>query len=440
MNGILNHFRPFLSISRRRPQVLLSDLTKIRSFTSTGILQDGSLGAKCDLNIVQSPFPPIQYGPYDPLPEFVMKNWKREKGQGYLADEIAIIDGSTGMQRSFNDFYNTTRGLAGSLKYDFDISENSTVCLFAPNHVDYLPVTLSVGLCGAKITPVNPLYTRDELVVILDRSRSSVLIAHINNLDTALDAARASKHVKHVVVMTENDEKPPEGVVTLDSIKEHDKGFDTTIRNLHPNTDLHPYLLPYSSGTTGLPKGVCLTHANLVTNLLQMEEVEGMAFGLGERLISPLPFFHIYGMTVSSIYSAWKGHPVITMSGRFDLELFLNLVQEHQPHRAHLVPPILVALAKHPIVDNYDFSALKCIISAAAPLGLETENTVEKRLGCLVKQAWGMSELSPIGTCNSDFTSKSASIGPLVSSTYGKIIDENGKSLGPNEVRKDYQW
>ena len=86
-----------------------------------------------------------------------------------------------------------------------------------------------------------------------------------------------------------------------------------------------------------------LTHSNLIANLLQFQEVEGMAFGMGEKLISPLPFFHIYGMTVSNIYCGWKGNPVITMSGRFDFELFLELIKEHQPHRAHLVPPIILA-------------------------------------------------------------------------------------------------
>jgi len=153
----------------------------------------------------------------------------------------------------------------------------------------------------------------------------------------------------------------------------------------------------------------------------------------GDTLISPLPFFHIYGMTYSSIYSAWKGKPVVTMSGRFDLELFLSLVEEHSPTRAHLVPPILVGLAKHPAVENFDVSSLKTIISAAAPLGQETEDKVKSRLDCDVKQAWGMSELSPLATFNSDKDIKSGSVGPLTSSTLGKIIDENGMSLGPNQ-------
>jgi 4-coumarate--CoA ligase len=125
------------------------------------------------------------------------------------------------------------------------------------------------------------------------------------------------------------------------------------------------------------------------------------------------------------------------MSGRFDLELLCRLIQEHKPQRAHLVPPILIGLAKHPtLADTYNLSSLQTIVSAAAPLGIATEEAVKERLGggCQVKQAWGMSELSPLGTLNSDYNMKPASVGPLVSSTYGKIIDEQGTSLGPHET------
>ena len=151
-------------------------------------------------------------------------------------------------------------------------------------------------------------------------------------------------------------------------------------------------------------------------------------------MFTKLPFFHIYGCVVSLLYCGWKGHQIITTSGRFDLEQFCSLVQEHKPERSHLVPPILLGLAKHPLVDKYDLSSIQCIISAAAPLGSETELAVKERLGVnVVKQAWGMSELSPIGTINSDYNTKSASVGPLAPSTLGKIIAEDGASLGPNE-------
>lgn len=117
------------------------------------------------------------------------------------------------------------------------------------------------------------------------------------------------------------------------------------------------------------------------------------------------------------------------------MKLFLDLIREHQPKRAHLVPPIILGLAKHPMVDDYvqDFKNMKCIISAAAPLGLDIEQATKARLGCDIKQAWGMSELSPIGTLNADDAIQPSSVGPLVSSTYGKIMDpQTGSSLPPN--------
>lgn len=106
------------------------------------------------------------------------------------------------------------------------------------------------------------------------------------------------------------------------------------------------------------------------------------------------------------LYCGWRGQEIITTSDRFDLVKFCELVQEHRPNRAHLVPPIILGLAKHPLVDSYDMSSLNMIISAAAPLGKETENAARERLNVNIKQAWGMSELSPLGTMNSDYNAK----------------------------------
>ena len=134
------------------------------------------------------------------------------------------------------------------------------------------------------------------------------------------------------------------------------------------------------------------------------------------------------------LHCGWRGHELITSSGRFDLEEFCSVVQEHQPERSHLVPPICLGIAKHPVVEKYDMSSLRTIISAAAPLTESTEEAVKERLpGICIKQGWGMSELSPLGLLNSDFNTKPGSVGPLVSNTLGKIVGEKGQSLGPNE-------
>jgi 4-coumarate--CoA ligase len=138
-------------------------------------------------------------------------------------------------------------------------------------------------------------------------------------------------------------------------------------------------------------------------------------------LISPLPFFHIYGFLASLLYCGWRGQELITTSDRFDLPHFCKLVEDHKPERAHLVPPIILGLAKHPIVDNYDLSSLDMIISAAAPLGKETEDAAKKRLDTEIKQAWGMSELSPLGTMNPDYNIK-VSAGKIALQTIHWVI------------------
>lgn len=159
--------------------------------------------------------------------------------------------------------------------------------------------------------------------------------------------------------------------------------------------------IPFSSGTTGLPKGVVLSHRNLVSNMLQLYQQETKHLGKDAVVLVPLPFFHIYGLVLGLLTVARHTTKTVFLPA-FDLPKFLELVQTHKVTRTYIVPPIILALAKHPLVDSYDLSSLKTIISGAAPLGGDVQEACSKRLNCIVKQAWGMTELSPGGSITAD--------------------------------------
>jgi acyl-CoA synthetase (AMP-forming)/AMP-acid ligase II len=185
-------------------------------------------------------------------------------------------------------------------------------------------------------------------------------------------------------------------------------------------------VLPYSSGTTGLPKGVMLTHRNLLANLVQIDAMEDQDL---QALVGVLPFFHIYGMMIVLNFGLRRGATCVTLP-RFDLELFLRVLQDWPITLAHIVPPIAVALAKHPVVDNYDLSGVRWLFSGAAPLGPQLTEAVETRLNVRVRQGYGMTEASPATHYTQPGADRPGKIGPLMPCTEGRIVDpETGADL-----------
>jgi acyl-CoA synthetase (AMP-forming)/AMP-acid ligase II len=175
-----------------------------------------------------------------------------------------------------------------------------------------------------------------------------------------------------------------------------------------------------------------LTHRNLVANMVQIRgltNTEMIAFD--DCVLGILPFFHIYGMLVIMNYSLMVGSTVVTMP-RFDLEQFLSLIQQHAVTRLYVVPPIVVALGKHPAVDNYDLSSLRSLFSGAAPLSDELASSVAARLGCDVLQGYGLTETSPVTHVSFSYPEVRSSIGPPLPNTEVRIVDlESGEMLGP---------
>lgn len=148
------------------------------------------------------------------------------------------------------------------------------------------------------MTPLNPLYMDQEVTTILDRSSSKILFTHAKLLPVALAAVSKSKTVEHIVVIpdAEMDSELPFGAVAFENLSgyKHAPNLTESVDEVHEHVkdvNNHPWLLPYSSGTTGLPKGVCLSHGNMISNLLQLDEVDGMAFPM-VRLVTYVCIFH----------------------------------------------------------------------------------------------------------------------------------------------------
>ena len=188
-------------------------------------------------------------------------------------------------------------------------------------------------------------------------------------------------------------------IVTVDNMIASEDMNNIDIQSFHANSKEFDNndiaTIPFSSGTTGKPKGVMLTHNNLVSNILQCMPYEGdyikpkvkNDWNTRGTVLVPLPFFHIYGMVAGMCVPLNAGGKLILMP-QFDMQKYLEIAQNHKVTRSYIVPPIILGLAKHPIVSNYDLSSLECLMSGAAPLGSDVQLMAAKRLNCLVKQAW----------------------------------------------------
>ena len=294
--------------------------------------------------------------------------------------------------------------------------------IFSPNVPEYALAFHGIATAGGIATTVNPLYTVQELTFQLQNSKAKYLLTIPQFLDRAREAADKAG-VEEVFVLGE-----AEGATPFASLL----GSDAAPPQIEFNPAEDLVVMPYSSGTTGLPKGVMLTHRNLVANVCQ--SIPPQSTSERDVAIGVLPFFHIYGMTVIMNIAIRLGATVVTMP-KFDLEEFLTLMQDHKVTRAYLVPPIILALAKHPIVEKYDLSNLEVIMSGAAPLGEDLQDAAQNRVGGVVMQGYGLTETSPVTHMNPDEKGKgrAGSVGFLIPNTEAKFVDPaDGKELDVN--------
>ena len=335
------------------------------------------------------------------------------------AGQPALVDGISGRVITYGELVAQVRGVAAGFAA-LGIGKGDVVALWSPNSPEFAIVFHAVAKLGAIITTANPVATSHELSRQLMDAGARLLVTTAALLDRAREAI--DKTGRPITLVT-TDVTP--GVASLASIA---LDADPPAVTIVPAEDV--IALPYSSGTTGLPKGVMLTHRNLVANLMQVDALEHPDL---RAFVGVLPFFHIYGMLVILNFALMRGATVVTLP-RFELEPFLKVLQEWPIALAHIVPPVAVALAKHPAVDNYRFPHLKWLFSGAAPLGPELTAAIRQRLGVTIRQGYWMTECSPASHYTAPEADRDGTIGPLVPCTEGRIVDpETGADLGPGE-------
>ena len=342
--------------------------------------------------------------------------------------KIAVIDGDR--RFSFGELNAHSDRLSGALA-DMGIKKGDRVGLLAPNCAEFEIAFVGVLKAGAIVTTINSGYREREIAHQLNNSRASVLIVH-DSLTEMADAARPLL------------DEPPEVIVI------HPDGTDASsfwgriaaVPPEAPKVAIDPMndlaVLPYSSGTTGLSKGVMLTHHNLTSNVEQFLKRPGeFAEPRPDDVVMVhLPLFHIYGMNVLMNPCIAIGNAQVMM-GRFDIDEFLGLLDQHSVTALYTVPPVLVGLAQYPGVKDHDLSALRFMVIGAAPLSTELQTRVQSVTGVPVLQAYGMTETSPY--TNADFAesdrARPGSVGPAGADTEQKVVDleEGVRELPPGE-------
>ncbi len=362
--------------------------------------------------IIRSPHPDIAV-PDIALTPFVLRHAER------LATKPALIDGVSGRTMTYQELARSIRGTAAGLT-ERGFRAGDVFAIYAPNCIEYAVAFHAVSWLGGVITTVNPAYTADELEHQLKDSGAIRLLTTPELMAKAAPAAFGAG-ISEIYVVGE-----AEGAIPFSDVSKSDGDLPAAIVDTAKDT----IALLYSSGTTGLPKGVMLTHQNLVANIEQTAAVG--IYGEDDVVLCLLPIFHVFGLQVLLNLGLASGATLVLLP-RFEIESFLSAVERYGVTYAALVPPIVLILSTHEAVDRYDVTRLQRITCGAAPLSAATSRACANRLGCAVEQGYGLTETSPVTHVTVPGRNVEGKVGPLAPNTEAKIVDlVSGESLGPN--------
>ncbi|XP_055850186.1 uncharacterized protein LOC129914807 [Episyrphus balteatus] len=361
---------------------------------------------------------------YRSLGHFLLEQFKKNE------NSVMMIDASTGNEYKRKDVYDRITRLAYILQ-KLGVKDGDVIGLSAENSIEYAVAMYAAFAIGATVAPFNVTYSERELDHATNLSKPKVFFCSKGCLNRVLAVAKKNKYIKHVIVF--GDVSSSSDATSLNELVNSKKfvsypDFEPPSVNKNENVAL----IVCSSGTTGMPKGVQLTQMNILTTLDAQFEPDAISLS-DIAVLSVIPWFHAFGC-ISLILTCCMDTTMVFLP-KFEEKVFLGAIQKYKVVLAFMVPPLMVFLAKHPIVDQYDLSSLLVLISGAAPLSKETEDTIKQRIGVpFIRQGYGLSESTLSLLVQNDTHCKPGSVGALKRGIYAKVLDtETGATLGPNQ-------
>ncbi|XP_068691723.1 uncharacterized protein [Montipora foliosa] len=357
------------------------------------------------------------------IPEKSVTEFVTSKFREY-GDDIAVIDGSSERTYTYNELSALIEKLGSALtKRGF--KKGDVLAVFLPNVPEYPILFFGVIALGGVVTTLNPTLTEMESAYQLKDAGAKYIVTVPPIADKAKKAA-LEVGIRDVFVIGE-----AEGCEPLATLLNDDGSAFPSKVPVSPKEDV--CVMPYSSGTTGFPKGVMITHHILVAQTCMLSHEAYRSHPLRGTALGLLPFFHIFGMVAIMAQYLMRGGKIICMQ-QFDGKEMLRLIQDYKIHCICIVPPIVTFLTKSPLVANYDLTSLDTIVSGAAPLGKELTVALKDRFPFVanIGQGYGMTEAGATISPRNEW--KPGSSGTVLPNLQAKVVDvQTGEPLGPNQ-------
>ena len=311
-----------------------------------------------------------------PVPETSFTSFVLEHAAKYPT-KVALIDVAGEHAYTYGELVAAVKRVAGGL-HARGFRHGDVLAMLAPNVPEYPIAFHGASTAGGTVVALNPLDTADDLTTHLNESGARFLLTMPSEVEKATALSTRTK-VEEIIVFGEADGATP--------FSELLAGAEAPEPAVDPAQDVAVIL--HSSGSTGYPKGVLLTHRNMIANVQQFSLAAPSTEG--EVVLAIPPFHHAFGLIMAMNSSLLDGATIVTMP-RFDPEAYLQAIQDHRITRLFIVPTIAVLLARSPLIKNYDLSSLRSIMSGGAPLDPEIARLVRERIGCYISQGYGLTE------------------------------------------------